>query len=512
MRHGAKGLLIPAFLVMARPAVAQEQSPDQSLPHLGLSPGEPMLRSAPPSLPFGIAPATSKEYVLDFHGYLLLPARVGVHRREVPPPLPPGGIPTVLTNQSKTVLHSPPLIPQNLRNFEYTGVVPTPWLQLDFIYGNSTVSATTILSATDAPDAAGYYNPVNQLGVNDAFVSVNLSPTFGFPVGVKVGALTGRYGGMGTYDAGRYGTPLIARTNSIGETITAGVKAGEATFVLEQGLGGQLAHPPLGIVPAGWNDFAFQNVGASFVNHLHAGVSYAGIAQLGLHYLSAWTQDDQIQGGNIADGRITVLGAETHITAGRYGHLYLGTAYTKATSAAGVSGVIEVMNARGGPELISEYLGPNSGGNGSLTTFGAQYDLSLARAFFGPLFEGKSTDVLISLFGMSTKVKSDDPAVDGLLKLKGGAEVTYSALSWIGFSGRVDYVRADTDDSEKSFTIISPRVLFHTGWQSRDELALQYSKFSYGSHVVVKTGYPPADDPTANPDEHVITLSGTFWW
>jgi hypothetical protein len=317
---------------------------------------------------------------------------------------------------------------------------------------------------------------------------------------------------MGMYDAGRYGTPLIARTNSIGETITTGFRTGDLTFVVEEGFGGQLAHPPIGLVSAGWNDFAFTNVGASFVAHLHAGVSISDIAQVGLHYLYAWTQDDQITGGNITNGHIGVAGAEAHITGGRYGHLYLGATRTQATTAAGVSGIIEVLNARGGPELIQNYLGPNSNGNGALTTFGLQYDLSLARLIYSQMFQGNSTDVLISLFGVSTKVQSDDPAYDTVGKLKGGAELTYNALSWISFSGRVDHVIQARYDTEQSFTILSPRVMFHTGWQSRDELALQYSHFSYGDHVVVRTGYPPVDDPTSHPDEHVISLSGRFWW
>ena len=66
-------------------------------------------------MPFGISPATSKEYVLDFHGYLLLPMVLGVHERENPGP-----------NQSDTVLHTPPLVPQDYRRFQYTAVVPDP--------------------------------------------------------------------------------------------------------------------------------------------------------------------------------------------------------------------------------------------------------------------------------------------------------------------------------------------------------------------------------------------------
>ena len=498
-RHGWNFLL--ALLAMPALAMAAESSPDQGLPRLGLSPGEPQVRSATPTIPFGIQPAQSKELVLDFHGYLLLPAALGWHEFENP-----------LCGKRGTVLHGPPLMAQDLRSFEYTAVVPGPWAQLNFSYGNSTVAATAIISGTTFADAAGYYDPVQQLGVSDAFLTVNLTKYFHFPFQLHVGAYTGRYGAMGAYDAGRYATPLIARTNIIGETVTTGFKLGEFFLVLEQGLGGQLGRPPAGLVPAGWNGFADANVGATFVNHEHLGLSYRGLARLGLHYFLAWTRDDLIPSGQIPDGRITVLGADVSLTAGRAGHLYLGWAYTKATHASTVSGAIEILNARGGPELVEQYLGPKSNGNGSLSTVGVQYDLSVARLLYGPLYTGMSSDILVSLFGVGTSVSSDDSAYNGVFKMKGGAEVTYLMLSWLGVSERLDHVRLHGNDSKQAFTISSSRILFHTGWRSRDEFALQYSHFAYGSGVHPKTGYPPTLDPTANPDHDVVSLSGTFWW
>jgi hypothetical protein len=343
-------------------------------------------------------------------------------------------------------------------------------------------------------------------------LDVNLSGPLKLPLEVKVGAFTGRYGAMGQWDAGRYGTPLIARTNSIGEQINGSFKIGKATIIVEQGIGGQVGRPPTGLVPEGWNDFADTGVGASFVNHLHVGVGYDDTATVGVHYLTAWSQDDQASHDLIPDGRITVLGADARFTAGRLGHLYLGAAHTKATNSATVAGVIEILNARGGPELIREYLGPNSGGDGSLTTLGGQYDLSMSRLLYGARFKGNSPDLMISAFAVSASVSSKDKAYDGVIKLKAGAEVTYGMLSWLGVSARVDRVAPDTRKGTQSFTIISPRLLLHSDWYSRDEFVLQYSRFSYGKNVVVDTGFPPAPDPTANPDRDVVSLSGTFWW
>ena len=121
---------------------------------------------------------------------------------------------------------------------------------------------------------------------------------------------------MGTYDAGRYGTPLIARTNTIGETITVAYPLGGFLLILEQGLGGQIGRPPVGLVPAGWNDFADVNVGATFVSQAHFGVAYGQRGKLAFHYVTAWTQDDLTPSGLIPDGRITVVGADLNLAAG----------------------------------------------------------------------------------------------------------------------------------------------------------------------------------------------------
>ncbi len=497
--------LVAATVVVSAPARAQsadgQAASDQPVPRLGLSPGEPLVPAAAPSVPFGIHPAESKELVLDFHGYLLMPLELGVHER-----------PNPLVGQSGTVLHSPPIIPQNPRGFEYTGVIPSSWGQLNLTYGNSTISATTILAAATFSNAQTWYDTVNQLGIYDAFLTANLSKPVGIPFEVNVGAITGRYGAMGAYDAGRYGTPLIARTNMVGETITAAYPTGKTTFVIEQGFGGQLARPPAGLVPAGWNGFANANVGATFVSHLHAGFDYAKFIQVGLHYLTAWTQDDQVPSGLIPDGRITVVGADEHVS-GRFGHLYAGVAHTQLINAGTVGGAIEVLNARGGgPDLISEYLGPNSNGNGGLTTFGVQYDLSLSRALFGSVYTGESPDVLISLFGVGTAVSSVDPTFDGVFKLKVGVEATYDFLSWLGISERFDHVRLNNSDDRQAFSILSSRLLLHTSWKARNEVALQYSWFTDGTNVYVQTGYPPVLDPSYNPDLHVLSLIGTIWW
>ncbi|MFZ5894042.1 MAG: hypothetical protein ACOY0T_23465 [Myxococcota bacterium] len=509
-RHLVKTLVLTA-LATALPLRVHAQS--LNVPRIGLDPGDPLTRSAPPATPFGRNPATSKDSVLDFHGFILMPMNFSLLKRDNPQP-----------GQSSTALHSPPLIPQEETRFEYTGVVPTPWVQLNFTYGNSMIAATAVIAAKQATDAAGLFDATKQPGIANAFVSLNLSEQLKTPFMIRVGAFTGRYGIMGQYDAGRYGTP-VARTSTIGVTTSVGADLGhDFSLALEHGIGTSLARPGNGILPEGWNDFGYtgaqgvggadapKGVGTTLVNHLHGAVGYKSLAQLGLHYIGAWTQDETVTPGNIQDGKITLFGGDVRLTMGPGGHFYAGISRVSASHAAIVSGVLQILNARGGPELISEYLGPNSHGNGGLTIYNAQYDLSVARALYGNYFLGKSPDVRLSLFGMGVHVNSDDPTADGVDKLKMGAEATYSMLSWFAVSGRFDHVASDASDTKTAFNVISPRLLFHTDWLSRDQLAVQYSYFQTGDKVLVRTGYPATPDPSATPDRHVFSISGTYWW
>ena len=391
--------------------------------------------------------------------------------------------------------------------------MPDPWVQLNFSYGNPIVTMTVILAARSISTAAGFFNPPSQLGINDAFLTFRLPRLAKIRTSLDIGSFSGRYGTTGQYDTGRYGTPLIATVAGTGETLTADTTIGDVSLIAQHGIMGQLAKAPTGLAPAAWNGFADPNVGSSFVNHFHAGVQYKNLVQLSGHYLSAWSQDDRATPGQQPDGSIDVTGVDSRLTLGRFGHLYFGAARVSATHARTVSGVIRVLNAWGGPGLITEYLGPASGGTGHITNIGGQYDLSLGTLLRYPVpFSGNGPDIFLSAFAIYSHVSSVDPAYDRLDKFKYGGEATYSLLSWLSLSTRYDRVVPNSEDNFKSFAVLSPRVIFRSKWNAQDQVVLQYSRYMYGSEVVIKSGVPPVDDPTLAPDKHVISLSGTMWW
>ncbi len=514
-----RGLQLSTLLLAtcaACPAFADDDSSDAPPPvQLGLSPGSPQVGT----LPGGVTPAygqqstDSTDWRFDFHGFLTMPVRAGLNSRSGP----------VTPDQHKETLHAPPVVPDDRDSFSYTGVVPNPYVQLNFSYGNSVVTGNVQILARAASNATSFFDPPSQQGIYDAFLTFtlpDLAKSSHFDV--NVGAFSNRYGVMGEYDEGKYGTPIIARTSGVGENIVGKFALGSSWILdVEQGFQGQLDKAPNGLVPEGWNNFADPGVGSSFVHHEHLGLGYKGIATVGLHYVSAWSQDDRAATLTQPDGSINVLGADLRLSTGRFGYFYAGVSDTIAKNARSVGNSIQVLNSFGGPGLMTNYLGPNSKGNGKLLTIGGQYDLSLARLYNYPrAFKGEWADVVLSVFGMRTAITSDETAYnivtrrqyDGTKMTKFGGEATYSMLSWLAASLRGDHVINDDKDSTQTFSVVSPRLIFRSKWQAHDQVVLQYSHWFYGKGVYARTGYPATTDFSTQPDKDMISLSASMWW
>jgi hypothetical protein len=467
------------------------------VPYLGSLPG-----GTTPS--FGEKPVGAGDWRFDFHGVLIAPMRMGINSRLNP-----------TSDQSKTVLHAPPVVPDDLDSFSHTGVVPNPYVQLNFAYGNSIVTGNVSILARQQSVSVGYFDPATQPGINDAFLDIH--PDLGKRVRVRayIGAFSNRYGTMGEYNEGRYGTSLIARVNGVGENIGATIGLDkDFTINLEQGFQGLSNKAPVDIYSDGWNDFADSGVGTSFASHFHAGVSFRGMATLGAHYVNAFSHDERATGTLGPDGKIGVLGADLRLSLGRFGHFFAAFAQTTAQDARTVGRVVQVMNTRGGPGLMENYLGDRSGGTGKLLIIGGQYDISIGKLVSYPIaFTADGPDLVVSLFGVTGKVtESNDVRYEGLGMRKYGGEVTYAMLSWLAAAVRYDRVQPDVQEDRKTFAVLSPRLIFHTDWSSTDQLVLQYSHWYNGSLTTVKTGYPAKEDPTTVPDADMISLSANMWW
>ncbi|HEY6477715.1 MAG TPA: hypothetical protein VI456_14130 [Polyangia bacterium] len=491
-------------------------------PSFGLDPATPQVAA----LPGGVTPSygqrslSEEEWRFDFHGLVTAPLNMGFNTRSAQ------GM-TAGPGQSNLVLHAPPVVPDDLETFSHTGVTPTTYAQMLFTESNSIVSANMSIIARQANVSEGFLEPADQLGITDVYLSfLPPLPNKKLRLQVLAGAFTARYGSPGEYDEGRYGTPLIAQINGVGQlaTLRYAVLPGWV-FMAEEGLHGQTNKANSGITPDVWNNFADPGTGSTFVAHAHLGAGYARWLTLGAHFIRAFSLDDRT-GQNEPDGRINIFAGDVRLGLGRFGHFYAAYSYTSALQARTLSRVISVLNTQGGPGLMQEYLGPNSGGTGTLNTAGFQYDLSIGKLVSYPVpFSGDGPDLVVSLFGMFTHVTSSDPgnfdnflpdptttAWNGANKVKAGLEGTYSLLSWLATSLRFDYVDPYTKESGLGFSEISPRLIFHSDWQSTDQIVLQYTHWFYGNLTPTRAGEPPMYDFATVPDPNMLSISASMWW
>jgi hypothetical protein len=459
------------------------------------------------------------EWRFDFHGLITAPLAVGIGDRLNPQP-----------DQSGTVLHTPPGVPDDLDTFSHTGVVPTTYVQMNLSEGTSLVQANMSILARQANASTSFIEPASQVGINDLFVSL-LPKTDRLRFDILVGAFMARYGSPGEYDEGRYGTPLIARVNGVGQKVGLRARLGNFVLLAEEGLAGQSNKAGATVTPDVWNDFANPSEGTSFVAHGHVGGSAVNnFVNVGLHYLHAWSQDDRANNvvlgpnGTVTvsqpDARLDILAADVRLNMARFGHFYGASTYVKAKNVTTLSRIIQVLNTRGGPGLIQNYLGPASNGNGNLTIIGGQYDLSIGKLVSYPIpFSGDGPDLFVSLFGMVVHVNSDDHMYDpngryydGVTKWKAGGELTYSFLPWLAFSGRYDKVVPDTQATTYGFAVVSPRVILRSDWQSTDQIVIQYSHWFNGADTLIRVGDPPIENISFLPDKDMISLSASMWW
>ena len=322
--------------------------------------------------------------------------------------------------------------------------------------------------------ASTYFQAPAQVWFKDAFITYK--PYTGLvATKLMVGVYPERYGAMGQYTTGAYGTALIGTISGIGATTTMLFPfEGDLDLKLEGGVKGDLNHAPMGLIPEPSNDFASSVQGSTFAGHVHASLGYREIVTAQLHYISSWSQDDRSDGfddpttaANEAltrqDGTLKVAGADAVVNGGRFGYLYLGGAKISGRHTESIHNLVTVQDSGGGKDLSERFFGPGSNGTGTMLLLGAQYSLSLGTLLRYPVeFDGDGPDLTISAFGISGHVTSEDPAYNGKSMLKYGGELTYSMLPWLAASGRLDHVMPDTSDAARSFTVLSPKVVLRS--------------------------------------------------
>ena len=445
---------------------------------------------------------------INFHGFLRGPLRIGIGSSDT---------------ADGVKLHSPPRVPDSAyTDWQYTNNLGGPWTELHFSYGNAKVFANVKLASYNLTDA-NWKDLTAQLGINQAWITVNLPELFGPRGGIlwNVGAFNGRYGSPGRYDAGEYGTYLFGRTHTSGETLSAFYDlTPDITLQFEHGIGARLDVPKFdGIdVPQYLPYPGPVQQYPTLLHHVHAGVTIKEQLILAAHYLTSWTQASELAPGMMEtalvgpDGHVNSMGIEAKLVNSRFGNGFIGFGHIDALHSTRVAGAIEVLHSWEGWSLAENFFGRgNVDGTGTINTLLGQYTFSLATFLQGPdAFWGQSADLLASVYGMYNKVSVPE-GVPGVAKnkLKVGTEVTYIPLYWLGFAARYDLVQPNMDNKYESFQVISPRVILRTSFVSNEEIFFQYTR--YFTERDTRLAFP-FDDPPVKGDKQVLSLIASMYW
>ena len=204
---------------------------------------------------------------------------------------------------------------------------------------------------------------------------------------------------------------------------------------------------------------------------------------------------------------IWVCGLEGHLDSPRFGNAYVGYAHLDAQRVLSLSDGLQTIQSANGLGLTQNYLNPtlpylsratalvpgSQGDNGKIDTVLFQYMVRLASLMELP---ATGRDLTVAVFGMFNHVSGDklqDNKTQGSQdKIKVGAEAQYSFWRYMTAGLRVDRVAPNGGNSELAYSALSPRLVFHSNWLSREYFLLSYTRYFLGSGFDTK-GFP---DPT----------------
>jgi hypothetical protein len=479
---------------------------------VGLSPYAPETPALPGgfTVPFS-APAPNDDWNFNFWGYMSAALRVGRGERDYAVP-----------DQYKTTLHSYPRIVDAYGLFSGTNAPQGSWIDLTFEYGNSQVNSHVKISTWKPTDGADWTPLGSQNFFQEAYLSFKI-PIGNLSLKANVGAFSNIYGGLGQYDVGKYNAAIIGMPFGVGETLTGQYPlGGNYTLFLEDGLMGRTGKMPIGPAPIISIDGSFNpSIPSSWVHHAHVGVAKQGAIPLvfGLHYITNWAQDerDQIDDPRTSfldeshrpDPRLDVYGADFRMIDNHLGNFAIAASYADAHYATLLTG-FNFFGSFNGEQMTKRFFGPRGAGTGKMFVTGIEYNLGWSRLLRYPEeFGGDGPELTTSVFADYASVSSVDPDFDGRKMIKFGAEATWRFFPWLAASARVDHVIPNSKDSQETFDVFGPKLLFKTDWLSHETVTLSYTKWFYGAHTHAEFPY---DLTRGQLDDEMYALTFGMWW
>jgi hypothetical protein len=444
--------------------------------------------------------------------------------------------------QGGPLFHTPPQTLDEYASFVGTSTMPGNWVALNFAYGNPIVTANISINTWSPSDPSTYYQIGSQYFINNAFLHFEI-PAFGeLKLRANVGYFYNYYGNLSQYGPGIYTQTIIGSPRGVGELVFAEYRLNpELTLLVEHGIiGTRGGKVPDNVVPTGGNANANPIFPAAFVHHLHAGFQRTGDVTVRLqgHWLTNFSYDDRVQQAHDnpvtrfvneaapRDGTINVLGIDTTLQHRYLGYLGVAGSYTRGDNASTLKG-LQTFGGDSGQTLTERWLSSATAGTGKLFAAGINYTLSLGRLINAPEpFGGDRPDVVINagfvvaytlvspqaLPGTTTPgvIPADVDLFNKRLRYKFGADVLYTFKPWMAVGFRADRVAPNSKDSEETFYVISPRVVFKRSWYSHESISIIYGKWFYGPHSHSEASAVVPSDWGL--DDQLLALNVNLYW
>jgi hypothetical protein len=473
----------------------------------------------------GTANIKPKRWTFVGHLFLRAPLRIGIG--------PSTSVLNMVGQNSSDQLHSPPhVVGADNTDWNSVGLDPSPTGSLYLSMGNAIVSGTIIIASGTFFDSG--YKQLDQMGgISQAYVTMKFSDLFGSRGGLalQAGAFSNRYGLPGPHQnsSGYYNTYLFGRTHVVGEAVTFDYDLTDhVELVVEDGFGSKIEVVPWLQRPVATPYLPDQGPtpqGSNFVHHAHAAILVDDWLQVGAHFMTSWTPNDLqastgfVPGGQ--SGHMHVYGGEVHLDLPRFGSAYVGYSRINAVRVLALADGIQVIHASNGVGLTRNYLNPafnyvyppigsqvtamppgTVGDSGDIDTVMFQYMVRLARLFDLP---ATGRDLTLAVYGMFNHVNAPMLPSGSQDKFKFGAEAEFAAFRYLSGGLRFDRVMPNGGNADVAYTALSPRLILHTSWLSREYIILSYTRFFLGSNPqIMQSQYDPVVYP---PDKNLLVLS-----
>jgi len=262
---------------------------------------------------------------------------------------------------------------------------------------------------------------------------------------------------------------------------------------------------------------------------------------VGGHWLTCWSPNDTVPVAIGGEPRLTIFGGDVHVDGLGVGSGYVGVSHITAHNVTLLAPALQVLHGTSGVGFRNTFfirkdpqsnLTP-SNDQGTVDSIVFQYIVRLGKLL------GKSPigrDTTLAVFGMYSHIRSAPVMAQGhrsiLLpmnpgteidindhRLKVGAEVEVAAHKYFNFGVRYDRVQMNLTDrstSERilspggtdSFSALSPRLLIHTNWKSKEYVIVDYTHYFLGPRTY--PGSPYSTVLKADPNMLSITALLSF--